>query len=367
MKITIITQNLARGGAEKQAILSVVALQRLGYDAKLISLGANNDFGEMILRNGVRLQAITARGILRYRRLLLLWRLLRDQESDVVHCFDMISSAHGRLAAWMSGVPQIFGGVRNDKPAPFLVVSVNKLINLFTCKWIANAERCKAALVRDLHVQGKHVFVVRNAIIMDDHEGNLSPADVKRRFAIDVECPCVTMIANLRPEKNHEMFLRVARRILDSGLKVSFVVAGDGPRRSVLEQMSRSMNLENDVHFIGQCDHINELLRVTDVVLHTSYFDGTPNSLLEAGAQEVPCVACASGGVSEVVQDGQTGFLVPSDDDEAMVQRTLQLLSDDTLRLAMGQQFKEQVQANYSLEALGGNLLAVYRQDTHGR
>ncbi|MEI7449131.1 MAG: glycosyltransferase [Desulfomonile sp.] len=367
MKIAIITQNLARGGAEKQAILSVVALQRLGYDAKLISLGANNDFGEMILRNGVRLQAITARGFLRYRRLLLLWRLLRDQQSDVVHCFDMVSSAHGRLAAWIAGVPKIFGGVRDDQTPPFLVRSVNRLGNLFTCKWIANAERCKAALIRDLHVQGKHVFVVRNAIIMDDHKGNLSPADAKRRFAIDVECPCVTMIANLRPEKNHEMFLRVARKILDSGRKVSFVAAGDGPRRVDLEQMSLSMNLQKHVRFLGRCDNINELLRATDVVLHTSYFEGTPNSLLEAGAQEVPCVACASGGVSEVVQDGLTGFLVPPDDDEAMVERTVQLLSDDALRLEMGQQFKDQIQANYSLEALGRNLLAVYRQDTHGR
>ncbi|MDQ1239934.1 MAG: hypothetical protein QG577_2120 [Thermodesulfobacteriota bacterium] len=367
MKIAIITDNLARGGAEKQAILSVIALRKLGLEAELISLGSQNDFGEMIVNNGVPLLTIAERGFLRAKRLVSLRRLLRNKEFEVAHCFNMISSSYGRLAAWMAGVPKIIGGVRTDEPAPFRVRSVNRLVNLLTCKWIANADRCKAALIRDLHVQPDDVFVVRNAIVMEDQEGNRSQAEAKRSFSIDVEWPCVTMIANLRPEKNHEMFLRVAKKILDYGLNVSFILAGDGPRRSVLEQMSRSMNLEKHVRFLGQCDHVNELLRATDVVLHTSYFDGTPNSLIEAGAKGIPCVACACGGVSEVVHDGLTGFLVPPDDDEAMVERTVQLLSDDALRLRMGQRFKEQIQANYSLEALGRSLLAVYRQGTHER
>jgi glycosyltransferase involved in cell wall biosynthesis len=367
MKIAIITDNLARGGAEKQAILSVIALRKLGQKAELISLGAQNDFREMIVTNGVPLFTIAERGFLRLRRLLSLFRFLKTEEFDVAHCFNMISSSYGRLAAWMAGVPKIIGGVRTDEPAPFLVRSVNRLVNLFTCEWIANAERCKTALIRDLPVHRNNVFVVRNAVMLQADDGILSAADAKSRFSIDLKCPCVTMIANLRPEKNHEMFLRVAKKILDSGLKVSFVLAGDGPRRSVLEQMSQSMNLEKHVHFLGQCDHVNELLRATDVVLHTSYFDGTPNSLIEAGAEGIPCVACACGGVSEVVNDGLTGFLVPPDDDEAMVERTVQLLSDDALRLRMGQQFKEQIQAKYSLEALGRNLLVVYRHGTHER
>ena len=179
----------------------------------------------------------------------------------------------------MAGVPKIFGGVRDAMRERFLLRVIHRLINIWTSKWIVNSESCKQKIINELNVAPDNIFVVPNGVDLEDFQSALTVDEAKRKFGFEKDVPVITILANLRPEKNHEMFLRVARKLLDSDVPTTFIVAGDGPMRGKLVERSQSMGTSSRIHFLGRCDDVADLLRATDIVAMTSLHESLPNAL----------------------------------------------------------------------------------------
>jgi glycosyltransferase involved in cell wall biosynthesis len=179
-------------------------------------------------------------------------------------------------------------------------------------------------------------------------------------LSLPPDAQVVSIIGRLRPEKNHEMFLRMAncvRRELPSAV---FLVVGDGPMESGLHKLAASLGIEDAVRFLGLRDDIGDLLAATDVCVVTSPREGLANSLVEAMSVGVPVISTDYTGVEEVVSDDVEGFVVPRDDAEAMAARVVLLLADDSLRKRMGAAGIKRVAKQFGLGVMGGRLHQVY-------
>src|SRR5256885_15863898 len=93
---------------------------------------------------------------------------------------------------------------------------------------------------------------------------------------------------------------------------------------------------ERDVFFLGRCEKVAELLSISDVCVLSSKAEGFSNSILEYMASARPVVVTDVGGAREAVTDGETGYIVPAGDDEAMASRINELLGDTKRAQAMG-------------------------------
>jgi glycosyltransferase involved in cell wall biosynthesis len=162
----------------------------------------------------------------------------------------------------------------------------------------------------------------------------------------------VGIVARLGEEKNHEMFLRVARRVLERVPSAHFLIVGDGPRRGALVALAGAMRIGDCVHFTGARGDVPQLLSLLDVFLLTSHNEASPVSLLEAMASGTPVVATDIGSVAEMVIDGQVGYLVAPDDDVSMSQRVIALLEDDDSRATVGQIARDHVVSHGSVETM---------------
>lgn len=360
MDVAIIVDGLVAGGAERQAILTAAQVVVRGHAAHVVACSPRNDYADFCQRLGVEVVHVTARGPLRLGRVLALAHHLERRHVDVVHAFKGSSSTYGRLAARLAGVPCIFGGYRAVLRPSWPYRLTNRILSWGTAGWIANSERVKRTVVADYGVAAESVHVVRNAVHPSTYESQLTRAGARAAFDIPGETTVITMIANLRREKNHEMLLRVARRVVDAGLDVVFLLAGEGPERSHLERVIRRMALERHVRLLGHVAGTPDLLRATDIVVLTTVAEGLPNALLEAGAAGLPCISTENGGASEVVLPGRTGYLVLVNDDDAMVARMRELVTDSARRAAMGAAAHAHVLARFSPEALGDGILAAY-------
>jgi glycosyltransferase involved in cell wall biosynthesis len=118
---------------------------------------------------------------------------------------------------------------------------------------------------------------------------------------------------------------------------VSFVVAGDGPERQVLERRAAALGVAERVRFVGPLsrDQVLTLYRASDAALSTSAWENLPHSVVEALAVGTPVLATAVGGVPEVVHDGENGLLVPAGDVEAIAGAIGRLVGDGGLRAAL--------------------------------
>jgi glycosyltransferase involved in cell wall biosynthesis len=160
------------------------------------------------------------------------------------------------------------------------------------------------------------------------------------------------MIAMFRPEKSHEVLFEAVRRLLPRfpGLRVFLV--GDGPRREELVTMVDRLGLGGTVRFLGLRPDAPRLSAAFDVVVLTSapFVETLPFSLLEAMAQGVPAVATRVGSLSEIVDDGDAGFLVPAGDATAFADALGRILEDAPLRARLGAQGREWIRREFSVE-----------------
>jgi glycosyltransferase involved in cell wall biosynthesis len=144
-------------------------------------------------------------------------------------------------------------------------------------------------------------------------------------------------VAALRPEKNHQRFLRIAVQIRQRHVPAAeFIIVGDGPAKTALQKYSRTLNIEHAVHFLGSRGDVEQVLAACDVFMLTSDNEASPVSIMEAMACGLPVIAPAVGSVSEIVAHKETGFVIDKGNERQFARRCGQLLEDRPLAKSMG-------------------------------
>jgi glycosyltransferase involved in cell wall biosynthesis len=257
----------------------------------------------------------------------------------------------GRLAAWLAGVPVICSALHSTG-LPDRVEFLNRLLAPLTDAFIAVAEPHGRYLAEHEGCPARKVRVIPNGVDVERFHPRWPNRALRQALDLDAEAPVVGIVAALRPEKNHEMFLRVAAAVHESMPAARFLVVGDGPERARLERFASDLGIAAAVRFLGTRHDMPEVLSLVDVLLLTSHSEANPLCLLEAMASEKPVVATRVGSVSETVLDGQTGYLVAPGDSAGMARRVLELLADRDRAAIIGRAGREQVIAHWSVDRM---------------
>jgi glycosyltransferase involved in cell wall biosynthesis len=129
---------------------------------------------------------------------------------------------------------------------------------------------------------------------------------------------------------------------------VHFVIAGEGELEGELRKEAADLNISENVHFTGRCTDVPSLLNESYACVLTSAAEGFSNSILEYMAAGRPVVATDVGGAGEAIIEGETGHLVPADDDEAMADKLSGLLADPEKAARFGTAGRRRVEENFS-------------------
>jgi len=258
----------------------------------------------------------------------------------------------GRLAAWLAGVP-VIGSALHSTGWPDGVGRLNRWLTPLTDFFIGVADSHGEFMRQVERFPHAKVHVVRNGIDTGRFRADeQAAASLREELAIDPAAPVVGTVAALRPEKNHRMFVEVADRVLQRLPQTHFVIVGDGPERSAIEQACRTCGLTDRVHLLGTRHDTDQILPGFDLFLLTSDNEASPVSILEALACEVPVVSTDVGSIAETVKEQETGSLVPAGDAAAMAAAVCRLLPDKATRRAWGQAGRQRVMTTASLQAM---------------
>jgi glycosyltransferase involved in cell wall biosynthesis len=163
-------------------------------------------------------------------------------------------------------------------------------------------------------------------------------------------------------EKDPLAHLRVAARVLRRR-DAAHVWVGDGPMRPALEHQAERAGLNGRFVLLGSRTDVGDLLAAADVLLFASRADGMegmPAALIEAGMAGLPAAGFAVAGAPEVIEDGRTGVLASSGDEEGLAGRVLELLEDDRCRRALGSAARDRCLARFEIGPISQRYLSVY-------
>ena len=296
-----------------------------------------------------------------------LGRALDAQRLDVAYVYD-------------SALPMFWMGVRRRlRPRPRLVLgfhSTGKLgdpVQHFLARraavpaadrLVALADSHRRFLARELGVPEARFEVVRSGVDLARFAPGLPRAEARRRAGLPAEGPLAGIVAALRPEKHHALFLGAAARVAARLPAARFVVAGDGPERAALERRAAALGIADRVHWLGTRHDVPVILRALDVAVLTSHpiVETLPVSLLEAAACGTPAVSTAVGSVDDIVVEGETGHLVPVGDEAALADRLTGLLSEPERRERMGRAARLRAEARFDARDMLRRYAQLFRE-----
>lgn len=280
--------------------------------------------------------------------------LLKARETDAVITVGAGDKMFwGRIAARRLGLPVIISALHSTG-WPDGVGRLNRMLTPITDAFIAVAAAHGQYLMEHEGFPARRVVVIPNGVDTTKFAPMESSAAVRYDLGIDADAPVAGIVAALRPEKNHELFLEMARRVVRQRPESQFVIIGDGLRRDALVQRTHEMGLENSVHFLGSRNDVPRLLAALDVFVLTSHVEANPISILEAMSAGRPVVATDVGSIHEAVAEGKTGYLVPAGDVGRLADRVLTLFNDSPRRQAMGAAARRAVVEHWSIASMVG-------------
>ncbi len=281
--------------------------------------------------------------------------LIRREGYDLVLTNSAKADIYGSLAGRLAGRPVVWrlhdiaSGEAFNRLNLFLFrVSAS----LFADRVLAISEVVREALL-DLGVKEAKVSMVHNGILVG--EASASRSEVRAAWGVPVEAPLVGMVGRLVDWKGPDYFIEAAAMVAAELPEARFMLVGDaifGERSYVddLEALARARGLEGRVIFTGFRDDVEEIIASMDLLVHASVLP-EPFGLviIEAMAQGLPVVATRGGGVGEIVDDGETGILVPPRDAAAMAAAISTLLADPARAKSMGEAGKKAVAERFDL------------------
>ena len=352
LRVMFVITCMPVGGAETLLVELIRRMDRSRIAPELCCLKYLGPLGEVLAS-----EIPTTTGLLRhkydFRVLGRLTRLLRQRQVDAVVTVGTGGDKMfwGRLAAWFAGVPVICSSLHSTG-LPDHVELPNRLLAPITDAFIAVAEPHATYLSQHEGCPASKVRVIPNGVDIERFHPRWPSAELRQSIGLPEGAPVVSIVAALRPEKRHELFLESAALVRKEVPQCRFVVVGDGPRRESLRSLAEQLGLADAVHFLGTRSDVPEILALTDVVLLTSQMEANPVSILEAMASEKPVVATRVGSVPETVRHGVTGLLVPPGDARQIAAATIELLHEPGRAAAMGRAGREEVIAHWSVDRM---------------
>jgi L-malate glycosyltransferase len=205
------------------------------------------------------------------------------------------------------------------------------------------------------------VITVHNAIDIKGIKPSRAPDEIRRELKIDPSAPIIGVAARMVPIKGLDIFLKMAKSILEKQDDAIFLMVGDGPLKSALQQSSLAMGIEKNVIFTGFRHDVIDLINIFDILVFTSFHEGIPMALLEGMALNKPIVATAVGGITEVIENEVSGLLVKSGDEAALANACLSLLDCRELRLRLINAAYQKLLEEYSIDVQRQRVWNLYK------
>jgi glycosyltransferase involved in cell wall biosynthesis len=351
LRVMFMQTDMRIGGAEMLTANIIRQLDRERFAPELCCLKERGELG-VALADAIPVHYGLLHGKYDLRVLPRLTKLLRTREVDAVITVGAGDKMFwGRLAARRVGVPVILSALHSTG-WPDGVGRLNRLLTPITDSFIAVAESHGQFLAANLGVEPSKVTVIPNGVDTRRFAPLPDVVAIRSELGIGPTDPVVGIVAALRPEKNHEMFLETASRVGQQVPSARFLIVGDGPCRDALQKRATELGIADQTLFVGSRDDVPRLLAAMDVFALTSHIEANPLSILEAMSVGRTVVATNVGSIHEAVAEGRTGFLVTPGDAYQMTDRVLRLLNDPLKSQAMGMAAREAVVTRWSIEAM---------------
>ena len=301
--------------------------------------------------------------------------IIREFKPDIVHTHASKAGALGRRAAFACKVPVVVhtfhGHVFHSYFSPLktmLYKAIERRLAKKSSGIIAISDIQKQELSRIHKIcPDRKIKVIPLGFDLEKFRVNLGEKrkEIRAKYALREDEVAVAIIGRLAPIKNHDFFLGVVNSLLEQGISnVRFFIVGDGELKDHVTASSMEINQRfgEKVVLTSWIRDIASFNAGMDVICLTSNNEGTPVSLIEAQACNVPVITTDVGGVRDIVSEGHTGYIIPKGDLKQFAQKLGLLIENEEIRRKMSQNGWDFVREKFNYTRLAADMEKYYRE-----
>ena len=259
-------------------------------------------------------------------------KYLKQHRIDIVHAYMNKTAAFAVMSSIGSDRIVITSRLNTGYWYTPTLRQMFRVLNRRTDSIMANSQEAKRIAVETEGLAEDRVAVVYQGVDMGRFSIGLGDRAAAQRLGIPANAPVVGIVANLRPVKDHRLFLNAARVVANQVSDAAFLLVGRGDLYDELRSYAGELGIGDRVFFTHGEGQVMDWLASMSIGCLTSFSEGFSNAIIEYMAAGLPVVAIDVGGNRDAIVDGETGYLVRERSPEAFAKPILELLRNEPLR-----------------------------------
>jgi len=362
-KILHIVEDLKVGGLEKVLASIVLSLDPSKYDVQVWCLARGGKIAQALIEKGMSVRILQMKSYYNPLNIVRLALIMKRERFHLIHTHGYFAGTFGRLAAFLARVPVIITHVHstyyNYGKRNLLI---ERFLSYFTDRIICVSQAVESFVTVNERIRSEKTCLIYNAVVPPDHLLNdHQRKQIRTSLGFYSEAIIIAVVASLTANKGHGILLEAFAQVFRSHPSIRLLIVGDGPLREQLETEVQRQKTAAAIVFTGIRNDVFELLQASDIfVLPSIIREGLSLALIEAMSVSLPVIGTEIGGIPEVIEDGESGFLVSPGSSEQLAEALKKLVNDQALRTGMGLRGRQMYEEKFTLPRMIRQIETLY-------
>ncbi len=347
-KVLHIIPALGMGGAERVVVDISFGLETSEFETVVLSFVGGGYWKEILEKKHIRVIELHKKSKFDLKNFLMIKKIIKQENPDIIHTH-LGGDLYGRLAARLLGYKNIISTEHNVNPDEgFLMNLIKKITSTWANKIIAVSKAVERDLIHRYGIAKEKIRVIYNGIDINNFK--------QKEFMSDNARIQIGSAGRLTEQKGFAILIEALAELKD--LNFHCTIVGEGVKRTELETLIRTLNLDERVSLPGLSSDVPEFLHGLDIFVLPSLWEGLGIAVLEAGATSLPVIASNVDGIREIITDTKDGLLFEPGDAHILASKLRSLINNADERERLGRALRVAVAEHFSVS----KMVAEYRK-----
>ncbi len=345
------------GGAEKMMAKTIAQLDKKKYRILVASLVSGTM--EQELRKKYPVTVLNANSIFSFPRAIRQLRaLIKQEDVDIVHSYLYHANIISRFAAKGTRA-KVISSVRIKEIKKKSHNIIDMLTSHHVDMYTVVANNVRNWLISKEHINPKRIITIPNGLDFTQFNVLVNTQKKREQLGIPKDSKILISVANLRKTKDYPTLFKALQQVLRTK-HVELLVVGKGEAESEYRALARKLGVDAHVHFLGFRDDVFKLIKISDICILSTHYEGMSNALLEYMAMKKPIIATAIEENKEVLTTNKEGLLTPEQQPELMAKAIIKLLDDAPLRKRLSANAYKRVKTYHDIKRVAKQTEELY-------
>lgn len=371
--ILFIIDNIEFGGGERVFSQIIRGLNTDKFNT-FVASRPGGTFAEKLREVGVQIEPLDMTSRYNLGNVLRLKKIIKTKNIQIVHSQGGRADFYARIAAKIANAPILISSIAmlvEGYDVGILRKSLYVFMDRWTEKWVDKfiilTEALRRTLIERHNIPQEKIIKIHNGIEIEEYNPDLEEIrnkklEIRKEFGLKTDTPVIGAIGRLVWQKGFEYLIEAMSEVLKKYPDAKFLIAGEGPLKNRLVAESEKLSVVDRIAFAGFRSDVKEILASIDVLAMPSLLEGLPLVLLEAMAMAKTIVATRIDGITEVLEDGKTGLLVPAKNSHALADVLIEILKDKKKASLLGRNARKMAEEKFSVERMVRQTESVYEK-----